>query len=190
MLALLAGARSLRRLVGTALHLRPLLVSAILVGALVAVGVPGAAAAESVVPLETAALPCAQAIGIGNAPGATTAKVLNKVGLPRRTISSGGTTEFPEAPRHWFKQGLVIRGSTFTLTVPDAWREHLAIGWGSPAQPSERVTVDGCTWGSANWIAYAGGFWVDKNACVPLIVEAGGHRKTVHVSLGKSCASR
>ena len=118
-------------------------------------------------------------------------KVLDNVWLPRHKLGSGGTAQFPEGKRRWLKQGLAIRaGSDVTLTVPNVWRGRLAFGWGNPALPSEQVTVEGCTYGRAKWLVYAGGYWVDKFACVPVIVESVGLRKTVHIPLGKACSAR
>jgi hypothetical protein len=164
---------------------------AVLALAVLVLGLPGSANAGEDTVVPTAALPCAHVIDSSGPPYAGWTKVLGKVWLPRHTLGSGATDDFPEGPRRWLKQGLAIKaGSALTLTVPDAWRGRLAIGWGSPAQPSEQVTVDNCTYAGQQWLAYAGGYWVDKFACVPLIVESGGQRRTVHIPLGEPCPTR
>lgn len=162
--------------------------AALFVMALFVVGIPTAANAETVVP--TTPLPCNQVIDTSGPPYSGWTKVLGKVWLPRHTLGSGTTDDVADGERHWFKQGLAIRaGSTLTLTVPDAWRGRLAIGWGSPAQPSEQVTIDGCRYARGKWLAYAGGYWVDRPACVPLVVSSGARRTTVHIPLGEDCPS-
>jgi len=161
-----------------------------LVAVVLVLGFPSPAHAAQTV-ATTTALPCEHVIGTSRPPIPGFTKVLGKVWLPRHTLGSGASDDFTDGSRRWFKQGIVIRaGSTLTLTVPHAWQGRLAIGWGSPAQPSEQVTVDNCTSAGMKWLAYAGGYWVDKVACVPLIVESGGRRKTVHVALGEPCPSR
>jgi hypothetical protein len=136
-------------------------------------------------------LPCAQVIGSEDAPIDGYGKVLDKVWLPTRRSLGSVLLVDPPTPttRWWSKQGLIIRAKTaFTLTVPKAWRERLAIGWGSPAQPSERITVADCDPSpGVKWLAYAGGYWVNEPACVPLIVQAGRQRKVVHIGVGKAC---
>jgi hypothetical protein len=162
----------------------------VLVTVVLVLELPGPARAADTV-AATTALPCAQVIDTGGPPYRGWTKVFDKVWLPRHTLGSGATDDFTDGTFHWLKQGLAIRaGSTLTLTVPDAWRGHLAIGWGNPAHPSERITIDRCTYGPAKWLAYAGGYWVDKFACVPLIVESAGHRKTVRIPLGETCPVR
>jgi len=66
---------------------------------------------------------------------------------------------------------------------------RLSIGWGgAPAAPSHRLLVPNCANpGDAGWLAYAGGYWIDHPACVPLIVKAGGKQQQVHIGLGIAC---
>lgn len=160
---------------------------ALLVALAVSMVAPSYPAAAQVAP--TTPLPCADTIGGGDPPFSGYAKVLDQVWLPTRRALGSVRLVDPPAPsaRWWSKQGLVVRAkATFTLTVPKAWRGRLAIGWGSPAQPSEMVTVSRCDVGGT-WLAYAGGYWVSKPACVPLIVQSARHRKIVHVGVGAAC---
>ena len=52
------------------------------------------------------------------------------------------------------------------------------------------LAVRGCAApaGGARWLAFAGGYWVGRPACVPLTVKADGQQKTVHIAVGKRCS--
>jgi hypothetical protein len=148
---------------------------------------PYPAAASQVTPITP--LHCADVIEGSDPPFPGYSKVLDRVWLPTRQTLASVQLVDPPAPSAlwWSKQGLVIKAkATLTLTVPKAWRGRLAIGWGNPAQPSEMVTVSGCNVGG-RWLAYAGGYWVSKPACVPLIVQSARRRKVVHVGVGAAC---
>ena len=92
------------------------------------------------------------------------------------------------APRLFAKTGLVIRpGTTFELIVPAPFTNRLRIGWGLPGMPSHGVVVNNCPNPGSGWLAYAGGYWIDHPACVPIIVRAGGKQQTVHIGIGTPC---
>lgn len=120
--------------------------------------------------------------------------VLGVVALPTsskaaaRGTSRGGDPD--PAVRLFAKTGLVIRaGTTFELVVPDEAKDMVSIGWGvGPVKPSRRVTVS-CPAGasSSGWLAYPGGYWAPRPACVPLIVRAIGKEQCVHIGLGTPC---
>jgi hypothetical protein len=128
----------------------------------------------------------------GNALAAPLQVVLGVVALPvspaypalQTSLSGDGSG----APRLFAKTGLVIRpGTTFELIVPAPFADRLRIGWGSPGTPSHRVMVSNCPNPGGGWLAYAGGYWIDHPACVPIIVRAGGKQQTVHIGLGTPC---
>jgi hypothetical protein len=118
--------------------------------------------------------------------------VLGVVGLP---VSPGypalqtSLTGDGNGPLRLFaKTGLVIRpGTTFELIVPARFASRLSIGWGSPGVPSHEILVDNCASTGGGWLAYAGGFWIDHPACVPIIVRAGGKQQQVHIGIGTAC---
>jgi hypothetical protein len=90
--------------------------------------------------------------------------------------------------RLFAKTGLVIKpGTTFELIVPAPFTRRLSIGWGLPGTPSHRVVVSSCPNPGGRWLAYAGGYWIDHPACVPIIVRAGGKQQTVHIGIGTPC---
>jgi len=128
----------------------------------------------------------------GNALPAPLQVVLGVVALP---VSPGypalGTSLSGDGSgplRLFAKTGLVIRpGTTFELIVPARFADRLRIGWGSPGTPSQRVVVSNCPNPGGGWLAYAGGYWVDHPACVPIIVRAGGNQQEVHIGVGTPC---
>ena len=63
----------------------------------------------------------------------------------------------------------------------------MTIGWGNPGKETGHLWINGCRSrkAGAHWIAFAGGFTVNKPACVPLIVKAGTEQKTVKIGVGQ-----
>jgi hypothetical protein len=143
-----------------------------------------AAAAESV-------LDCGSSIG-NSAPAAPLQVVLGVVALPaspgnpalQTSLSGDGNGPL----RLFAKTGLVIRpGATFELIVPAGFTSRLSIGWGAPGTPSHQILVGNCASTGGGWLAYAGGYWIDHPACVPVIVRAGGKQQQVHIGVGTAC---
>jgi hypothetical protein len=86
--------------------------------------------------------------------------------------------------RLFAKTGLVIRaGTTFELIVPS----RFSIAWGAPGTPSHRVLVRNCGSAGGGWLDYAGGYWIDHPACVPVIVRSDGKQQLVHIGVGTAC---
>lgn len=147
----------------------------------------------------TASTPVAGKLRCGNpidthAPPAGFEVVLGVVALPSspshpalQTIHTGEG----HGPRRLFaKTGLIIRSrTTFELIVPAQVADHMSIGWGgAPATPGHRVVVSNCTTtADSRWLAYAGGYWIDRPACVPLIVKVGTRQQQVRIGLGAPC---
>ncbi len=127
------------------------------------------------------------------APNPTRRVLLDHVALPPE--------RFPSRPRYsphgrpfpyWAKNGIEVRYANVTveLVVPVAWRTRFAIGWGSPARAASSVRIPPCTgvgYPTDGWRAYAGGYWVRKPACVPLIVRIGGATTTIRLGIGVDC---
>lgn len=144
-------------------------------------------------PVAGAVLRCVGQIGT-DAPPTSFETVLGVVALPAsarhgalQTSRSGGA----ESERLFAKTGLVVKaGATFDLIVPDG--TTLGIGWGSgPTTPSRRLHIPACpSAGGDGWLAYPGGYWTNRPACVPLIVAAGGREQQVRIGLGTPCAGQ
>jgi hypothetical protein len=137
-----------------------------------------------------ATLPCDQAIDADAHPGSLKV-LLGVVALPvspgygalqtARTGESGPLRLFA-------KTGLVVKaGASFQLAIPAPFSAHARIGWGSPASSSRQIDVDRCAAPGSGWSAFAGGYWVDRPACLPVVVRSHGDQATVHVGIGTAC---
>jgi hypothetical protein len=119
--------------------------------------------------------------------------VSGRVALPSKALHAYDSGLPDPDARLFAKEGLLVKpGAAFELIVPDAWRGRLTIGWGGPATRTTRFIVAGCpSLGPQDqWLAFAGGYWVKRRACVPLIVKAAHKTSTVHVGVGAPCRGR
>jgi hypothetical protein len=140
-----------------------------------------------------ASLACREPID-GGPPDADFQVVLGVVALPTSAVTralqasdSGDAT----APALFAKTGLLVRaGRAFELDVPGDPGNRLGIGWGNGLtfRPSARFAVPACpdTFGTG-WLAYPGGYWVDRPLCLPLTVRAGAREQRVTVGIGAAC---
>ena len=152
---------------------------------------PDRPATSSAAPAGESALACGNYID-ANASVAPFQVVLGVVALPASprypALGTSLSGEGDEALRLFAKTGLVIRpGTTFELIVPAPFTNRLSIGWGLPGLPSHRVVVNSCPNPGGGWLAYAGGYWIDHPACVPIIVRTGGKQQQVHIGIGTPC---
>ena len=120
--------------------------------------------------------------------------LLGAVSVPGSRLLAHGSTTTPD--RHWRyyrRAGIAIRAGTSAVgvTVPEGWRDRVAISWGgSPASSSLRFAPCGRSPAGA-WNAYSGGFHLrTKGDCVPLLVTVGGMSTTVRVGIGRACGER
>jgi hypothetical protein len=152
---------------------------------------PDGLSTSSATPAAESVLDCGSFIG-SNARAAPLQVVLGVVALPASpgypalgtSLSGDGNGPL----RLFAKTGLLIRpGTTFELIVPARFTSRLSIGWGAPGTPSHRLLVGNCAGKGGGWVAYAGGYWIDHPACVPIIVRAGGKQQQVHIGVGTAC---
>lgn len=151
---------------------------------------PDGQPASSATPAGESVLLCSTGTAVSDAQVAPLQVVLGVVALPVSPRYPALQTSLTGGPQRLFaKTGLVIRpGTTFELIVPAPVASRLSIGWGAPGTPSRRVVVSHCASpGGGGWLAYPGGYWVDRPACVPIIVRAGGKQQQVHIGLGTAC---
>ncbi len=119
--------------------------------------------------------------------------VLGRVGVPDEQHTSRRAARNRATPWPYFRRvGLVVRGGTspVTITVPEGWRERVAISWGNtPAVSSLQIASCGAAV-SKPWNAYAGGFHLRSRAdCVPLDIRVGGRSTTVRFGVGRACGA-
>jgi hypothetical protein len=152
-------------------------------------------------------------VSVGAAPGAVTARdvvacdeaidfldkaptkrrvLFDRVALPRLIAQRPNyePSEFRPLP-YFAKDGIVVRAgrTPVDLIVPTAWRSRLALGWGHRGpQQASHVRVPGCRpTRYAKWFAFAGGYYVRKPACVPLIVRVGAKSQRIRIRIGRNC---
>jgi hypothetical protein len=116
--------------------------------------------------------------------------VLGSVSVPPlNLIRSYRTLQTPW--RYFSKRGMVVRrGTAVTITVPSAWRRHVAISWGNAGHGVfHTIRIAACSGAGAKpGYAYAGGFYLRRpTACVPLTFIVGGRRRTMWFEIGKRC---
>ena len=133
---------------------------------------------------------CADPAGQADTPDASYRTLLGVVAVP-----SGRTLEVApsgrSSPRLFAKWGLLVRtGQTVQVSVGDGWASRARVGWGSGVEPAASVRITACPQGSAPqpWTAFAGGTWLDKAACVPLVIRAGGRSVRLRMPVGVSCS--
>ena len=119
--------------------------------------------------------------------------VLGRVGIPDEELTSGRAARNLGAQWPYFRRvGLVVRGGTspVTITVPEGWRDRVAISWGdTPAVSSLQIASCNASV-SKPWNAYAGGFHLRSRAdCVPLDIRVGGRGTTVRFGVGRACGA-
>ncbi len=140
---------------------------------------------------DAATLRCADAISSDPTPLAGFTIIFGRAGLTTtRVLQTAASGEPAPQPRLFAKNGLLVAADArFELVVPDAWKSRLSIGWGSPGPRTSDLVVAGCKPDKAtdHWLGYAGGFWVDTPACVPLIVKTAGRQQLVHIAVGTPC---
>ena len=119
--------------------------------------------------------------------------VLGRIGVPDEQYTSRRTSRSSGASWPYFRRvGLIVRGGTspVTITVPDGWRDRVAISWGNtPAVSSVQIASCGVSV-SKPWNAYAGGFHLRSRAdCVPLDIRVGGMSTSVRFGVGRACGA-
>jgi len=135
-------------------------------------------------------LDCADAIGSAETPPPDLTVIEGAVALPATpaattALQTSRTADAPDGLRLFAKQGLVVRsGTAFKMAVVDP--DEVAIGWGNPATPAQRVHVSPCP-STGAWLAFAGGYWVDKVGCITVVVSHNGSSTSAHVGVGAPC---
>ena len=140
-------------------------------------------------------LPCREFIAT-QPPANNMRVVLGVVALPTSphlplALQTARSNLHDRAARLFAKSGLVIRaGARLRLIVPDGLRSRFSIGWGNAGEGHRGTTivVDACTGPpGAQWLVYAGGYYVQDPFCASLIVAAHRQRRRVRIGVGNAC---
>jgi hypothetical protein len=137
-------------------------------------------------------LTCSSPIDVVGSPTEPRTGTLDVVGLDTTSTLQVSGTDGNDPHRLFAKTGLLVHaGREASLTVPAGWASEVSIAWGNhAAEWTTTLHIPACpepSSGSGQWLAFPGGFSLDKPACVPLEVRAGGKTATVHVSVGTPC---
>ena len=140
-------------------------------------------------------LRCADAIDALDAPPPGYTTVLDALALPAsRSLEAAPSGASAPVPVLFAKAGLLVRrGAVADLLLGDPAGRHVQLGWGSPAVPATHLHVPRCDGaglpGEGQWLAFAGGFWVDAPTCASVVVAAGGAQRSLPIGVGTSCSS-
>jgi hypothetical protein len=130
--------------------------------------------------------------------------LLGDIALPTgMRLETSPSGEVDPAARLFAKAGLVVRaGAVADVRVAPGWEDRARIAWGQqPLTPGLSVHVPACpvpcqyssctsSGRAAQWLTFAGGYFVDQPTCLPLIVDAGGRQTRVFISVGVACAGQ
>ncbi|WP_433318082.1 hypothetical protein ACQP0U_10975 [Micromonospora sp. CA-269861] len=135
--------------------------------------------------------PCTPSVDTLSALPAGYRLVGNDVAVPDAPVLSAQESgEADPAARLFAKWGLVVRaGKVVDLRAAPGWQDRARLGWGGTGTPAATVTVHACgpEGGQARWMAFVGGTWVARAACVPLIVTSNGQEDRVNLGIGAPC---
>jgi len=153
-----------------------------------------AAPSPKALPPGTTSLDCSDPIGGVSSLTAPYRSTLDVVGLDSSSTLQATSTGGTDPHSLFAKTGLLVHaGRESTLTIPARWASQVSIAWGNhAAEWTTSLHIPACPEspaGSGQWLAFPGGLSLDKAACVPLEVSAGGETTTVYLSVGVRCGS-
>jgi hypothetical protein len=121
--------------------------------------------------------------------------VLGVVALPaspRAAALGTGRLGERDQPRLFAKSALLVRpGDSFELLAGEAPPRSLAFSWSPHTEtptPTRSLVVSGCrsTYNS-KWLAFIGGYYVNRASCATLIVRTATSQRRVRIGLGEPC---
>jgi hypothetical protein len=154
---------------------------------------PATSARSSVVTPEKT-LSCSEINGFDAKPPQRWRVLLGRVALPpQRWFRSGPRYSSRHLPLPYYaKAGLEVRAdrAPFEIAVPAAWRGRLGLGWGEDQPPTYAsvIHVPRCApvLGHA-WVWWAGGYFLRRPACVPVIVRSRARSTELRLAIGRAC---
>ena len=94
-------------------------------------------------------------------------------------------------PRFFAKTGLLVRAEvSSTITVKAPSHRVARIGWRNGyITPTRRLQIPACPAdGTSRWLAFPGGYWVDRPTCVEVTVHTRRDTEPEHVAVGARCS--
>ncbi|SDO25745.1 hypothetical protein SAMN04515671_0330 [Nakamurella panacisegetis] len=92
--------------------------------------------------------------------------------------------------RLFAKTGLLVRaGASLTIGIGPGFADRARIGWGVSPIAAE-LTVTDCqdpARPEGTWLAYAGGYYVDRPMCLPILITTGRRSAQVSIGVGTTC---
>ncbi len=118
--------------------------------------------------------------------------LLGAVALQLDQVLAPTRSEFNEpAARLFAKTGLVVRpdGDVMEIRLRPRSRDHARIAWGwRPAVLGVVVRVPRCpARDGRQWLAFPGGYYVEKESCIDLEVRKGRQIKRFSIGVGVPC---
>jgi hypothetical protein len=126
----------------------------------------------------------------------TSRVVLGVVALPASPAAAAlqtGRIGVTGQPRLFAKSPLVVRaGASFELRTPRAQSSSLMFSWRSGvADPTRRLVVRKCrSTGNAPWLAFVGGYYLNRAACATVIVQTSTAQRRVMIGIGAPCVGQ
>jgi hypothetical protein len=134
-------------------------------------------------PTITIELDCQATIDLIDAPPDDYRTILDAVALPGpETLHEIGFTD-AESGLGFAKVGLLVRAGTASEIAVTEFDHR--IGWGSTGI-AQRLVVPTCV-GAAEWLVYAGGFWVPEPACMTITVVTDNGSDSISFPIDTPC---
>lgn len=134
---------------------------------------------------------CTVSVGARQEPPADYRLMGEDVAIPDRTVlpveESG---EADPAARLFAKWGLIVRaGAVVDLRVAPGWEDRARLAWGTYTEPAVSAHVRACAPADdqPQWLAFVGGTYVARAACVPLTIRSRGQTTLVRLGIGVPC---
>jgi len=136
-------------------------------------------------------LPCGDVIASAEGPAPGHTVLLGQVALPTAVaLQANPSGESETAARLFAKDGLQVRpGASLEISIPADASGQASIGWGNPGKRTSRLVIAGCGKSSTEkaWLVYAGGYWVARPMCLPLVVTSGPESRQISIGIGEAC---
>lgn len=117
---------------------------------------------------------------------------LGAIALPTEMLHARATSATDRSARLVAETVVFVKASTkVELVVPRSWRGRMSLGVRNGVRATERLEIPSCpgVQGRYAWLVYLGSFWVEKPACVPIIVKTAKSSRRVHIGIGMPCRS-